>query len=36
MLPPLDADEKDCQVYLTTVDGDVERNNFLSSLNRIK
>ena len=36
MLPPLDADEKDCQVYLTTVDGDVERNNFLSSLKKIK
>lgn len=36
MLPSLEADEKDCQVYLTTVDGDVERNNFLSSLKKIK
>lgn len=35
-LPEIDADEKDCQVFLTTVDGDVERNNFLSSLKRIK
>lgn len=35
-LPPIDADEKDCQVFLTKVDGDVERNNFLSSLKRIK
>lgn len=36
MLPPIDADEKDCQVFLTKVDGDVEHNNFLSSLKRIK
>ena len=36
MLPALNADEKDCQVFLTTVDGDVERNNFLSSLKKIK
>ena len=36
MLPKLDANEKDCQVYLTTVDGDVERNNYLSSLKKIK
>lgn len=36
MLPPIDADEKDCQVFLTTVDGDIERNNFLSSLKKIK
>ncbi len=36
MLPPIDADEKDCQVFLTTVDGDVENNNFLSSLKKIK
>ena len=35
-LPEIDADEKDCQVFLTTVDGDVEHNNFLSSLKRIK
>lgn len=35
-LPDINADEKDCQVFLTTVDGDVEHNNFLSSLKRIK
>lgn len=35
-LPEINADEKDCQVFLTTVDGDVEHNNFLSSLKRIK
>ena len=35
-LPPIDADERDCQVFLTKVDGDVERNNFLSSLKKIK
>ncbi len=35
-LPPLDADEKDCQVFLTKVDGDVQNFNFLSSLKKIK
>lgn len=35
-LPELDADEKDCQVFLTKVDGDVEHFNFLSSLKKIK
>lgn len=35
-LPPINADEKDCQVFLTTVDGDVINFNFLSSLKRIK
>ena len=35
-LPPIDADEKDCQVFLTKVDGDVQRNNFISSLKKIK
>lgn len=35
-LPPLEADEKDCQVFLTKVDGDVEHFNFLSSLKKIK
>lgn len=35
-LPPIDADEKDCQVFLTKVDGDVETFNFLSSLKKIK
>lgn len=35
-LPPLDADEKDCQIFLTKVDGDVEHNNFISSLKKIK
>lgn len=35
-LPPIDADEKDCQVFLTKVDGDVEHFNFISSLKKIK
>ncbi len=35
-LPPIDAEEKDCQVFLTTVDGDVINFNFLSALKRIK
>lgn len=35
-LPPIEADEKDCQIFLTKVDGDVEHNNFLSSLKKLK
>ena len=35
-LPEIDADEKDCQIFLTKVEGDVEHNNFLSSLKKIK
>ena len=35
-LPPIDADEKDCQIFLTKVDGDVQHNNFISSLKKIK
>ena len=35
-LPPIDADEKDCQVFLTKVDGDVQNFNFISSLKKIK
>ncbi len=35
-LPPIDAEEKDCQIFLTKVDGDVEHNNFISSLKKIK
>ena len=35
-LPPLDADEKDCQIFLTKVDGDIEHFNFISSLRKIK
>lgn len=35
-LPPIEADEKDCQIFLTKVDGDIEHNNFLSSLKKIK
>ena len=35
-LPPIEADDKDCQVFLTKVDGDVEHNNFISSLKKIK
>ena len=35
-IPPIEADEKDCQIFLTKVDGDVEHNNFISSLKKIK
>lgn len=35
-LPEIDAEEKDCQIFLTKVDGDVEHNNFLSSLKKLK
>ena len=35
-LPEIDADEKDCQIFLTKVDGDIEHNNFISSLKKIK
>lgn len=35
-IPEIEADEQDCQIFLTRVDGDVERNNFLSSLKKIK
>ena len=35
-LPPIEADEKDCQIFVTKVDGDVEHNNFISSLKKIK
>lgn len=31
-----DADEKDCQIYLTKVDGDIENNNFISFLKKLK
>lgn len=35
-LPEIDADEKDCQIYLTRVEGDVVNNNYISSLKKIK
>ena len=35
-IPDIEADEKDCQIFLTKVDGDVEHNNFISSLKKIK
>lgn len=35
-LPPIDAEDKDCQIFLTKVDGDIVQNNFLSSLKKIK
>lgn len=35
-IPSIDAEEKDCQVFLTKVDGDVEHFNFISSLKKIK
>ncbi len=36
MLPKIEADDKDCQVFLTTVNGDIEHNNFISALKKIK
>ena len=37
LIPKLeDGAEEDSQIFLTKVDGDVERNNFISSLKRIK
>ncbi len=35
-LPQIDIEENKTQVFLTSVEGDVEHNNFLSSLKRIK
>ena len=35
-LPEIEADEKDCQIYLTKVEGDVANNNYISSLKKIK
>ena len=35
-LPDIDADEKDCQIYLTRFEGDVVNNNYISSLKKIK
>lgn len=35
-LPQIEVDEAKTQVFLTTVEGDVENNNFLSSLKKLK
>lgn len=35
-LPAIDADEKDCQIFLTRVEGDVVNNNYISSLKKLK
>ncbi len=35
-LPKIEASDKDTQIFLTTVDGDIVTNNFLSSLKKIK
>jgi len=35
-LPEIDAREEECQIFLTKVEGDVENNNFISSLKKIK
>ena len=35
-LPEIEANEKDCQIFLTKVEGDVEHNNYISSLKKIK
>lgn len=36
LIPKLKTEEENSQIFLTTVDGDVERNNFLSALKKIK
>lgn len=36
LIPKLKEDEENSQIFLTTVDGDVEKNNFLSALKKIK
>ncbi|MBR6163664.1 hypothetical protein IKQ26_07240 [bacterium] len=35
-LPEIQADEKDCQIFLTKFEGDVANNNYISSLKKIK
>lgn len=35
-LPEIDANEKNCQIYLTRIEGDVVNNNYISSLKKIK
>lgn len=35
-LPPLESGEKDSQIYLTRVEGDVVNNNYISSLKKLK
>ncbi len=35
-LPEIDANEKDCQIFLTRVEGDIVNNNYISSLKKIK
>lgn len=35
-LPKIEANDKDTQIFLTKVDGDIIQNNFLSSLHKIK
>lgn len=35
-LPEIEADEKDCQIFLTKFEGDVVNNNYISSLKKIK
>jgi hypothetical protein len=35
-LPDIDANEKDCQIFLTRVEGDVVNNNYISSLKKLK
>ena len=35
-IPKLEVEDENCQVFLTKVDGDVEHNNFISSLKKIK
>ncbi len=35
-LPEIEADEKDCQIFITKFEGDVANNNYISSLKKIK
>jgi len=36
MIPAIEAPDEECQIFLTTIDGDIEHNNFLSTLKKIK
>jgi hypothetical protein len=35
-LPLINDNDKDCQIFLTRVEGNVEQNNYISSLKKIK
>ena len=35
-IPKIEAEDKDCQIFLTKIDGDIVQNNFVSSLIKLK